>query len=316
MKERIAKILDGAKSIACFFHKNPDGDAVGSALAVKNFYGDKVTVYSPSKVPEVYEFLPGVEEIVVYPDFSEVAPSEVFLVLDCADERRVPSFDKSRADVVVNIDHHETNTLFGDVNLVEADRASTSEIVFDVLKLAKGGSITREVAECVYTGLYTDTGGFKFSNTSKQAFEVAAELVDLGVEPSKIATYVYESYPFRRMRLLALSLATLELHLGGRVSSMYVTRKMFEETSSYPEDTEDFVNYTRSIKGVEVGIFLRELSGGGVKVSLRSKSQVNVAEIASSFGGGGHFNAAGCEMDCSVEEAKHLLIEAVSRVLA
>ncbi len=315
MKEKIAKVLDEANSIACFFHKNPDGDAVGSALAVKNFYGDKVKVYSPSKIPEVYEFLPCVDEIRIYSNFSEVEPSQVLLVLDCADEGRVPFFDRKKGDIIINVDHHETNTLFGDLNLVEPDRASTSEIIFDVLKLSHWGTITPEVAECIYAGLYTDTGGFKFSNTTKEAFETAAELVTLGVDPSKVATFVYENYPFRRMKLLALALATLELHLGGRMASMYVTQGMFKETSSYPEDTEEFVNYTRAIKGVEVGVFIRELNERGVKVSLRSKSKVNVAQIASLFGGGGHFNAAGCEINCSVEEAKKLLIEAVSKAL-
>ncbi len=315
MKEKIAKILDSAESIACFFHKNPDGDAVGSALAVKNFFKEKVEVYSPGIIPEVYMFLKGADGIRIYSDFDEVKRAEVFLVLDCADDKRIPHFDRNKANIVINVDHHETNTFFGDINLVEPDRASTSEIVFDILKVADVSRISPEVAECIYTGLYTDTGGFKFSNTNKRSFEIASELVDYGVNPSRVASCVYESYPFRRMRLLALSLSTLELHKDGKIASMYVTWDMFKKSGAYPEDTEDFVNYTRAIKGVEVGIFIRELFSSGVKVSLRSKSKVNVAKIASLFGGGGHFNAAGCELNCTIQEAKNLLINAVSAFL-
>ena len=314
MKTRIAEILDKAKSICCFFHKNPDGDAVGSALAVKNFYGDKVRVYSPTPVPEIYLFLPGASQIKVYKHFSEVEEAEVFLVLDCADLGRVPGFEK-KCSVLINVDHHETNTHFGDFNLVDPTAASTCELVFELLKFSKKGNITKEVADCVYTGLYTDTGGFKFSNTNKKAFEVACELLDYGVNPAEIASAVYESYPFRRMKLLAKSLDTLELHLGGKVASMYVTLPMYKETGALPEDTEEFVDFTRAVKGVIVAVFLRELDSGGVKVSLRSKGNVNVAEVAKAFGGGGHFSAAGCEINSSVREALALILKKLAETI-
>lgn len=309
MKEKVARILSEAQSIACFYHKNPDGDALGSALAVKNHFGEKVRVYGYGRLPELFSFLPGYHEIVRYESFSEVEPAEVYLVVDCGDESRVPGFDPSKAKEVVVIDHHETNTGFGHHNIVEPERASTAEIVYDVLKLTNA-PVSRETALCIYTGLYTDTGGFKYSSTCAETFETAKELVELGVVPWEVASAVYESNPVRRMRLLALCLSTLRLYVDGKVAVLYVKREMYEKTGALPEDTEDFVNYARSIKGVEVGVFVRELEEGGVKVSLRSKSHANVARVASALGGGGHYHAAGCELDgVGVEEAIERLVE-------
>ena len=307
MKEKIARILDDAKSVACFFHKNPDGDAVGSALAVRNFFGPKVKVYCPGKLPEIFSFLPAASEIIQYSDFDVVEPAEVFLVVDCGDEKRVPGFDRTKTERVLVIDHHETNSNFGDLNLVEPDRSSTAEIVYDVIKTLDR-PISKEVAECLFTGLYTDTGGFRYSDTTAQTFQTAKELVELGAEPWKVAVNIYESNPVRRLRLLGECLNTLRLHLDGKVATLHVTLDMYERTGALVEDTEDFVNYARSIKGVEVGVFVREREEGGVKISLRSKGRVNVAEIAKRFGGGGHFNAAGCEMDHETVEGAISLI--------
>ncbi len=312
MRERIAEILDNAKIIACFWHKNPDGDAVGAALAVKNFYGDKVRVYSRDRVPEIFRFLSGSEEVIVYKDFSEVEPADVFLVVDCGDERRVPGFDGSKAGTVVVIDHHDTNTGFGDVNFVDPESSSTCELVYQVLK-ATGRPIDAKVAECLYTGVYTDTGGFKYADTKPETFQAAKELVELGAEPWKVAVEIYESNPLRRIKLLGECLGTLQLHLDGKVASLFVTLDMYERTGSLPEDTEDFVNYARGIKGVEVGIFIRERHEGGVKVSLRSKGRVNVAKVAAQLGGGGHVNAAGCELDSTVEETLNRLISLLEK---
>ncbi len=310
----IAKVLDESESIACFVHKSPDGDALGSALAIYNFYGNKksVSIYSPTLYPEVYSFLPGIDRVVVYNDFStDVRGADVALFLDCGDIGRVPGFDFSLFGRVVNVDHHESNGNFGSYNLVDPDAPSTSTLVYEVLKRSKAGVIDTDVAICLYTGLYTDTGGFRYSNTNEYAFKVAGELVSYGIDPSKIAFEVYENYPFRRMKLLALALGTLELFMDGKVSVITVYRDFFDKAGATPEDTEDFVNYARAIKGVEVGIFIRERLTGGVKVSFRSKSYFNVADVARIFGGGGHHHAAGCELDLPPEEAKLRLLEVI-----
>lgn len=241
-------------------------------------------------------------------------PAQVFLVLDCGDAKRVPGFDPSKAKTIIVIDHHETNDGFGDINLVEPDRSSTAEIVFDVLKeLAQ--PISQEVAECLFTGIYTDTGGFRYSDTTPSTFEAAKQLVELGARPWKVAVEIYESSPVRRIKLLGLCLETLQLHLEGKVASLYVTLDMYKKTGALPEDTEDFVNYARGIKGVEVGIFMRELYEGGVKVSLRSKEKVNVAKVARELGGGGHQNAAGCELNMGIREALKILLEKIAQQL-
>lgn len=315
MKEKVAKILSDAESIACFMHKNPDGDAIGSCLAIKNAFKEKVKVYCPGKLPEIFMFLPGAEEVVQFSSFSEVKPAQVFLVLDCSDEKRIPDFDRSKAEAVIVVDHHETNEYFGDYNIVEPERASTAEIVFDILKLTKK-PITKDVATCIFTGLYTDTGGFKYSSTNAETFQTAKELVELGAVPWKVAVEIYESNPPRRIRLLAECLKTLRLFLNDKVAVLYVTREMYERTGALPEDTEDFVNYARGIKGVEVGVFLRELEPEGVKVSFRSKNEVNVAKVAKALGGGGHDHAAGCELNCSLEEAIDKIINLLAQEMS
>ncbi len=310
----IAELIDGAGSVACFVHKNPDGDAIGSALAIRNFFGGKVRVYSPTKVPEFFMFLPAAHEIVCYSDFGEVEPAELFLVVDCADAKRIPGFDRSKADRVIVIDHHETNDGFGDVNLVVPESSSTAELVFRMIK-SLGRPVSKEVADCLFTGVYTDTGGFRYSDTTASTFEVAKELVELGAEPWRIAVEIYESNPLRRLRLLGECLNTLRLYCSGKVAVLYVTLDMYARTGATAEDTEDFVNYARSIKGVEVGLFLRELEGGGVKVSLRSKGRVNVAEVAKELGGGGHHNAAGCELNLPLVDAIDRIVSSLERRL-
>ncbi len=315
--QKVVEILDSAKDIACFVHKSPDGDALGSALAVYNFYKDKkVRIWSPTGYPEFYGFLPGVENVRVYNDFSEVEKAEVALFLDCGDIGRVPGFDRSIFKTIINIDHHESNSGFAHYNIVDPSAPSTTTLLYEILKNSKKGTIDSIVAKCLYTGLYTDTGGFRYSNTTAYAFGVAASLISYGINPSEIAFEVYESYPFRRMKLLALALNTLELYFNGRVSVMTVYKEFFEKTGSLAEDTEDFVNYARAIKGVEVAIFIRERLSGGVKISLRSKNYLNVAEIARNFGGGGHFHAAGCEMDLPPEVAKKKLLEVIAGKLS
>ena len=314
----IVKVLDECESIACFVHKSPDGDALGSALAIYNFYGDKkrISIYSPTLYPEVYSFLPGIGSVIVYNDFSsDVKGADVALFLDCGDIGRVPGFDFNLFREVVNIDHHESNGNFGSYNLVDPDAPATSTLVYELLKRSRAGVIDTNVAICLYTGLYTDTGGFRYSNTSEYAFKVAGELVSYGIDPSRIAFEVYENYPFRRMKLLALALETLELFVDGKVAVMTVYKDFFDKVGATPEDTEDFVNYARAIKGVEVGIFIRERLTGGVKVSLRSKSYFNVSEVARIFGGGGHNHAAGCELDLPPEEAKLKLLAVIKERL-
>ena len=302
--------LSSCSEVAILTHKSPDGDAVGSVLAMKMALegaGVKTRLYNRHEVPLVYRFLPGWEEIEIVDELDPHKLPRCILVLDASDFGRVSLFENAPEDTtVVLIDHHRPREPFGDLVFVDTSSASTGELVLELLE-ANGVEITPEIAIALYTAVFTDTGGFRYPNTSAKALYAGYKLASYGADPTVVAFNVYSNYPGNRHRLLGLALNTLGWSDDGLVAWMEVTLEMFEATGTKAEDTEDFVDFPRSIKGVEVALFFRERLIGGVKVSLRSKSWVNVAEIAAVFGGGGHKNAAGCEIDAPLEEAKRLV---------
>jgi len=282
-------------------------------LALKGL-GKKVKVLTQDPTPEVLAFLPGAQEII------HQAPLEsrfdIAFALDCGERERLgEEFNKVKEiGQVINIDHHVSNSFFGDLNLVDPQASSTAEIIYDLLR-AMPAVLTPEVAENLYTGLLTDTGSFHYANTSPKTFAVARACLLAGVDPWKVAERFYETQPLARLRLLPLVLETLELHEDGRVSSVYVSHQMMEKTGATVAMTEDFANYPRSVKGVEVGLLLRELNSQKYRVSLRSRGKVDVARIAGKFQGGGHPGAAGCTVEGSLSEVKEKVLIALREIL-
>ncbi len=311
--------LSSCKEVAILTHKSPDGDAIGSVLAMKMALqeaGVKTRIFNRHEVPQVYRFLPGWEEIEVVEKLDPASLPGCVLVLDASDFERVSLFHQVPEDTtVVLIDHHRPREPFGDLRLVDTSSASTGELVLRLLE-ANGVKISPDMALALYTAVFTDTGGFRYPNTSAEALYAGYKLASYGADPTLVPFHVYSNYPGNRHRLLGLSLNTLGWSEDGLVAWMEVTLEMFRETGTKAEDTEDFVDFPRSIKGVEVALFFREREVGGVKVSLRSKSWMNVAAVASLFGGGGHRNAAGCEIDASLEEAKSMVKEEVFKALS
>ncbi len=312
----IARELEKVHGTTIAIHKNPDGDAIGSALAlalVLYSMDQKVDIYCWDPVPQIYRFLPGWDRILVLKDIEEMALNPIFVGLDSSDLGRLPFLHGKPSVKSINIDHHPTNTHWGDINLVEPGASATGEIIFRLLQRWEV-QISPEVATCLYAAIFTDTGGFSFNNTTAAALKCGWRLVEMGASPYFVSSHVYENYSLARMRLLACTLDTLEVGAGGRLAWVVVTKEMMENTGAASEDTEDFINFPKSIKGVEVALLFRE-KNEGVKVSFRSKGNVDVAKIALSFGGGGHRAASGCDLDMSLEEAQEQVISFVEKVL-
>jgi len=275
-------------------HVNPDGDAIGSlgALAlVLEGMGKEVVAYCQDQAPGFLRFLPYSDRIAH--ELPSLDRFEVAVVLDCGELDRIGAAAHvvQRVQKIIHIDHHSAGNDFGTINLVEPERSSTAEILYDVFQ-AIPVEVSREAAENLYTAILTDTGSFRFANTTPRALAIAGALVAQGVEPDKVAGAVYDCMSPGRLRLLSLSLNTLTIWAEGRLAAIWVTQQMLAETGTTAADTDGFVNYPRSITSNEIAIFFRELDDGRVNVSLRSRGTQNVADFARTYGGGGHQNAA------------------------
>ncbi|MCG0277264.1 MAG: bifunctional oligoribonuclease/PAP phosphatase NrnA [Thermanaeromonas sp.] len=311
----IAADLVRAKEVIVASHRLPDGDCIGSTLALTRALGQlgaRVAAVIGDPVPEMYRFLPGSEDILL-PDQVTFVPS-LLVVVDCTDlERVAEGFGswKQKVERVINIDHHTSNTLFGDFNLVDEEAAATGELIYAVLKEMDGLCIDSGIATALYTALVTDTGSFQFENCRARTLRIAADLLDLGADLALIREYLWENKPLLAIRLLAEVLPTLSLAYEGKVAWLVVKREVMDRLGAKGEHAEGLVNYPRSIAGVEVAAVFRELEPGVVKVALRSKKQVDVNEVAALFGGGGHRRAAGCLIRGSIEEAVEQVIRVV-----
>ena len=315
MKE-ISRAIDEAESFFLTSHLNPDGDAVGSILAFKwllSKIGRDATLFMTDTIPDNFKFLPGAGEIVHKMDGISGTTFDLAIVVDSTDWERTggPFGPEISFNKVINIDHHNSNSNFGDVNLVDTGASATSEIIFDLLE-TMGISLELDIAICIYTAIITDTGGFTYSNTNARAFEISEKLVRSGVEPDKIAEKVNENYPVSRLLLLEMALNTLELSQDKKIGVITISQEMFNKTNSGPHIIEGFIDYPRFISGVRVALLFRELPGGGAyKVSFRSRNPMDVSKIARYFGGGGHINASGCTIEGKLRDVKKRVFEVV-----
>ena len=288
MKE-IWKKIEEAENIVLVSHINPDGDALGSSLSlypILKRMGKKVSVFNATKeLPSYLDFLPNFDKVV------NKLPNKIDLMIsfDCG------SFDRlgieKRPDFLINIDHHISNTNYGDINLIKPNYASTSQVIYEILK-ENDIEILKDSAICIYTALVTDTGNFQYESVNDKVFEVAADLVRCGVEPDFISKMLYQRDRLSRLRLLAKAYDTIELCCEGKVAFVEVTKEMLEITGAIKEDTDTIVNSVRAIASVEIACMLRE-DEEGIKISLRSKNYADVSKIAVKYGGGGHIRAAG-----------------------
>jgi phosphoesterase RecJ-like protein len=208
---------------------------------------------------------------------------------------------------VVNIDHHSTTELFGQINWIDSTAAAVGEMIYNLCK-ATGVRVTKEIAECVYTALLTDTGSFHYSNTTERTFKIASELVRIGVKPAKTAEAIFGSYEWPKIELLSHVLSTARRDTTGHVAWMWQTLAMQEQTHAAEEDADGFVNYPLAVGEVEATALFKETSPGVYRTSLRSKGDINVAKIAERFGGGGHRNAAGCTLKGNSDQIEQQIV--------
>ena len=315
MKELFKKAWDKIKesnNIVLAAHINPDGDALGSSLSlypILKKMNKKVTVFNVTKpLPMYLDFLPNFDKV------TDKLPKNYDLLIsfDCG------SFDRlgieKKPPFLINIDHHISNTNYGDINIIDAKAASSSQVVYNMLK-ANNVEIDEDSAVCIYTALVTDTGGFQYESVNDKVFEMAAELVRCGVEPDYISKMLFQRDRLSRLRLLAKAYDTIELCCEAKAAFVEVTKEMMEITGAIKEDTDTIVNSVRAIASVEVACLLRE-EDDGIKISLRSKNYADVSKIAVKYGGGGHIRAAGATINESdFDEVKEMIKKDIKEIL-
>lgn len=311
--EDLLKVIEEGDKFVVASHMSPEADALGSVIALGmalRAMGKTVVIFNRDMVPNYCAFLPGAERVTG--TLSAVNTEEfTLLLLDCNTPERAALEDVRFRDSAV-IDHHMTETGFGDVKWVEPKAPATGLMVFRLLE-QMGADITPDIATNLYAAIAVDTGTFRHLNTTAESLSVAAELAEAGAEPGPIASDIYESWSLRRFNLLCVTLGSLEIH--GPVAVISVTLRMLKQTGTTLEDTEEFANLPCMIKDVKVSAFLKEVRKGYWRVSLRSKEKYNVASIAGGFGGGGHRNASGFSIKGEYPGARDTLLKALGKVL-
>ena len=315
--DRIVEILREHHAFCIAGHVRPDGDCIGSqlglALALQN-EGKKVTVWNEDPVPQKYKFL--------NPDglFAKPKPGEQFdcvVATDCASFERLGKVGDCIGErkIFINIDHHESNTRYADVNWVSPREPSCGELIYRLLKVARW-PITPPIADLLFTGISTDTGSFQYATTRPGTFHAGAELVTRGANLAKICDEVYQSYPLSRAKLLKHVYSKFRLTDHDRIAWFWLKQKDFNRTGAESDDTEGLIDHIRAIEPVVVACVFEELEPELTRISLRSKSaQVNVSEICQQFGGGGHPAAAGARIPGTPLAVQRKVIAAVKRAL-
>lgn len=317
--EQVLDIVRGKSRFIVAAHVNPEGDATGSQLAFYHILkqmGKEAVMVAQDPVPYNLKFLPGIDGI------SESAPAgfspEAAIVLDCPVLERVGAVRDAvaGADVIVNIDHHVSNARFGDVNWVEPEVSSVGEMVY-ILARELEIRMDRDIAEALYTAIVTDTGMFNYDNTGSGTHQAISGLIEAGVRPYVMYGEIFEKKRVTDIRVLGKVLSTIRLEEEGRLAHMSLTLDMYRDEGVESVYTDEFINFPRSIHGVEVTVFFRENPArpGEVNVSLRSGARVNINEVAAIFGGGGHARAAGCRFDCGLDEARDKVLKAAAAAI-
>ncbi|WP_238192056.1 bifunctional oligoribonuclease/PAP phosphatase NrnA [Paenibacillus sp. L3-i20] len=300
-------------------HVQPDGDAISSTVVVSwllERLGKKSVLVNESELPSRLSYLNHFDRIISFKSGRPELTFDAVIAIDCADFRRIGEV----ADIfpndckLLNIDHHPTNNGFGTVNVIRPDAAATVEILYDLIERA-GLEPDLNCANAIYTGLLTDTGGFRYSNTSPRVMQIASNLLAIGVSGNKLADILLEKMTLAKLKLLQMALSRLTFSENLEIGWLYIGKDDIKDCDAVPDDLEGIVNYALNVDGVEVGILFKEANDGAIKASLRSAGKADVAAIAQSFGGGGHVRAAGCRLEGPLPEAIKVLVEAVRKAL-
>lgn len=312
--ENIIEKVKNSKSVLILTHEDPDGDAIGSSLGLmhglrKLNKNVSVLILNPDKT---YSFLSGYSEI--KQEIENSSDYDLCISLDCSDIERLGVGKKYFEEInnTIVIDHHITNQNYGDINYVNAIASSTCQNIIVILA-ALNISLNKEMGECIYTGMLTDTGGFRY-NIQPETFEFAAMLLETGIDVAKIYRIVFDLTTEKKTKLLGRALNRIEILEDGKIAYTYITEEDMNEFQNDSGDHENIVNFGRNIEGVEVSIFIRE-KDGKYKISLRSNEYVDVSRISAKYAGGGHVRAAGFELNMSLEQSKQTVISEVKQNL-
>ncbi|TYQ13044.1 UNVERIFIED_CONTAM: phosphoesterase RecJ-like protein [Acetivibrio alkalicellulosi] len=317
VENNIICVINKAESIAVLPHISIDGDALGSSLAIAyaiKKLGKKVKVYTEENIPLSYSFLPGKDFVTVYDGNAD--KFDLVLALDTGDidrlGKRVEIFNGG--STTVNIDHHATNTEFAEINFVKTGSSATGEIIYQLIKMM-GLSLCKEMATCIYVAITTDTGGFRYSNTTSITHQIVADLINNGVDVAAISQLLFETISLSKVKLMGMAIDTLEMLESGRVAFITITDTMLINAGAKEEECDGIVNIGRNIRDVEVAVVVRQNDENQFKINLRSKKYVDVSIIANKLGGGGHKKAAGCIVKGDMDGVKEMIIREIREVL-
>lgn len=317
--QEIGEIIDQANSFVLISHVRPDGDAIGSQLALGTALeaaGKRVRLINEDGLPDNLAFLPESHRIELPP--TEPLDVEVAIALDTATKPRLGAnalHAASRAKLWVNIDHHKSNPAYGDVNYIDAGSPATGQILYELIT-DLGLPLPDAARDAIYVAVSTDTGSFQYPSTTEKTYLLAADLIRRGLDVGRINSLTYDHHPYRRVELMRALLNTLEVTEGGRVAHWDLAMATRERLALKPEDSEGLIDIIRGIDGVVVAVFFEELPDGKIRVSMRSKDpSVDACKICAEFGGGGHALAAGIRMTGPIEVAKAQVLAEVSRAL-
>ncbi|WP_176461602.1 DHH family phosphoesterase [Anaeromicrobium sediminis] len=316
MSNSLLKIIDVIKEsnkIIILPHIMPDGDTIGSSmalcLALKRL-GKDVKIIVDEPLPDNIKFI----EFEAIDEHVNEFQYDLCIAIDCSDTERLGNRRRYLNGCTINIDHHITNNFYGKYNLVNPKAAATGEIIYDLIK-ALNVDMDKKIATCIYTALSTDTGSFKYDNTTSKTHRIVAELIETGISVNSINVELYQNKPINKVKLLKDVINTIKFYYDGKVSIMHVTQKMLANNKMALSDTDGLIEIGRDIWGVEVSILLKELEEKKVKVGLRSKYDVDVSKIAEIFGGGGHKKAAGCLINDSIKKVNEIIIDNIEEYL-
>ncbi len=312
---RVLELVKKNKTFVLTTHVNPDGDGLGAESALYcalKALGKKVFVVNHDPLPPRFSYLPFASACRVS---DTIPPHDVCFVMDAGAFSRIrEGVRRDEFQTLVNIDHHYSNDRYGDVNLVDPGACATGEIVFHLIK-ALGVPLDKGIAESVYTSLSTDTGGFRYPNTTPQVLRLAAELMEAGADGAKISERIFSGVSQKALEMVRVSLASVETHENGRIGTIQLSHQELVASGATDEDSENLVNFVRKMEGVQIAIFLKERADGQVKLSLRSKTDANVALVAKKFGGGGHSYAAGAILPGPLSSVLKAVVKACRVVL-
>lgn len=315
--DQIGEVLRNHESFVLLSHVRPDGDAIGSQLALGYALiaaGKKVRLVNEDGLPENLAFMAGAGRIELPP--ADPLEVEIVIALDTATKPRLGERSlhaASNAKIWINIDHHISNPKYGDLNLVDSSSPATGQIIYQLI-IALGLTMPAESRDAIYVAVSTDTGSFQYPSTTAATYRMAADLIERGLDVGTINSQTYDNYPYRRLELMRALLNTLERSNDGRIAYWEMRDETRIDLGLTPDDSEGLIDTIRAIRGVQVAVFFEELPDGKVRVSMRSKNRcIDVCEIATEFGGGGHSLAAGIRMDGPLEDAKQKVLAAIRR---